>query len=149
MPRLVGLSRRVWQPGEYERGYDDAPFSIPVGLSQLWLMAERNNWPVLPGGVPENQVLRVQIELSMDNGVTWGESLTIPDPNTPGARIVTPTRLKFGTPGGVRIDIRGDEVTHAVVGPILLPQPTNPNRVARVELDIQVRLRTQIDVDVL
>ncbi len=149
MPRLVGLNRRMWQPGEYERGYDDAPFSIPVGLSQLWLMASRENWDTLPGDVPDNEVIRVFLELSMDNGVTWGESLTIPDPNTPGARIVTPTRLMFGAPGGVRIDIRGDEVTHTVVGPIVLPQPSNPDRVARVELDIRIRLRTQIDVDVL
>ncbi len=150
MPRLVGLGRRTWQPGIYERGYNppsDSPIDIPVGLTEVWVLAERNAWDELPGAVPDNEVVRVQIELSMDAGTTWAESLTIPHASGTG-RTVTPTSFGFGTPGGVMFDMQGNEITHAIIGPILLPQPTNPDRQARVRMEVRTQLNTQIDVDV-
>lgn len=152
MPRLVGLGRRVWQPGTYFRGFNppsDPFIDVPVGLTEVTVLAERNAWPVLSGVPPDNEVLRVLIELSMDGGVTWAESLTIPHPEIPGGRIVTPTSFGFGTPGGVLFLFTGDEMTHTSLGGILLPQPSNPDRKARVVMEVLVQLNTQIDVDVV
>ncbi len=152
MPRLVGLSRKVWQPGIYTRGFNppsDPFIEIPVGLTQVTVLAERNSWPILNGVPPDSEVLRLLVELSMDGGVTWAESLTVPHPEIPGGRIVTPTSFGFGTPGGILFTFLGNEMLHTTLGPLQLPQPSNPDRKARATMEVIVPLNTQIDVDVI
>ena len=151
MPRLVGLGRQVWQPGTYFRGFNppsDPFLIIPEDSTVMVILVERNAWEELPGPPPGNVVLTFHVELSMDEGETWAQSASVPHPSGTG-RLVTPTDIRAEFPGGIRFDLRGDEVTHGSVGPLLLPEPESEDRRARITMEVRVRLNTRIDIDLL
>ena len=128
MPRVPIRPREFHNPGEWTF----PPFPIPIGATRIKLFATRDNLPVRAGGRGiDKKVLLIRVEVSYDGGTTWRGYLV-------------------GSPGGAHFTFRGALQPEITVGPGagMLREPNNPNRLGRVVINVRMRLRTQLDVDI-
>jgi hypothetical protein len=90
--------------------------AVPLGIVRLTLTLARLGWPDIGG-----DVLRASVELSLDGGQTW----------TPWVGFTT---------GGGDIGMPASSVT------IDVPEPTNPQRMLRGQVETLVGLTTRGDL---
>lgn len=124
MPRIY--DRRLFTRGSAS---SSPVFDIPVGVTKVRLRCSRDSWPDRPGSDPrEQEVVRAQIEFSMDGGSTW------------------PFGIGFGAAGGDYFTRTGALAPYSAVAKTL-PEPNNPNRRLRVSIEARSAFTSQVDVD--
>ena len=98
---------------------------IPVGLSEVTIMAKRDNWPD-----SLDNVIDILIDISFDGGLTWIDGF-----------------IGFTARGGEVYDEFGQLMTYSFAT-CRLPQPENNNRLARGRMISKVPIKTELSIEV-
>ena len=98
---------------------------IPLGSKSATVTTAHESWPY-PGKTTE--IIKVRVSIALD-GVNY--------------RFFA----GFGTTGETLVDRLGNDITDSSIK-FELPEPNNPNRRGRVIINVRMRLRTTLDVDI-
>lgn len=96
--------------------------ALPPGLSEGTFRIPRINWP------EGEDVVSCDVQISFDDGVSWGPF------------------VGFKAPGGNKFDRRGDLQPETWVK-LALPQPENPRRMVRANVECVEPLSIRLDLD--
>lgn len=97
---------------------------LPIGVSKIRIALSREGWPDTG-----QEIAQLRCEVSMDNGLTW------------------PFHAAIGVMGGDFINRDGSIASESFLA-IDLPEKDNPNRMLRGTINIEVPMKTAINIQV-